>query len=80
MTSPTSRCFSSPRVIGLSKSQRMHPISVNVSSSQINVIVQTGKSHRRRGKKAAAKNDDVPFFEVSAKEGTNVDEVTRRLS
>eukprot|EP00938_MAST-03A_sp_MAST-3A-sp1_P005100 g5100.t1 len=32
------------------------------------------------GKKAALENDDVPFFEVSAKEGTNVDEMFHKMA
>ena len=79
MASPTNR-LRSPRVIGLSKSQRMHPISVNVSSSQINVIVQTGKSHRRRERKRLQKMMTFLSSEVSAKEGTNVDEMFYKMA
>ena len=32
------------------------------------------------GKEAADKNDEIPFFEVSAKEGTNVDEMFHKMA
>ena len=66
----------------------MTQITKNASDKCKRVLVANKCDHdcsdwkvtTEEGNAAAAKNNDIPFFEVSAKEGTNVDEMFYKMA